>query len=347
MITKRLLVLTCLGLMAAQPGFAQSDDYDDRWYVTVFGGWAGLDDDRGDVDNAAVYGLGFGRFLTPNFSVDLEFDYINSEIDDLPPAVDNDFDTASLGLIGRYHWLGPDHKARPYILAGIGGTDHSGGFSSSTDLYLTAGAGIRFELSDNFSARVQAAYRYDADDVRSVRRDGFDDVLVTAGLTYAFGEKRKAPVPAAKPAPAPAPVAAPKPAPAPAPAAPVDGDDDKDGVRNSRDRCPDTKAGAVVDLKGCEADATIDLPGVNFEFDSAKLTVESLAILNEAAALLNHHSQIKVEVAGHTDSVGSDSYNQSLSDRRAKAVRDYLVSQGVAADRLTSKGYGESRQVGS
>jgi OOP family OmpA-OmpF porin len=334
MITKRLALLTCVGLFAAQGALAQTEEYDDRWYASVFGGYAGLDDDRTGVDNDAVFGIGFGRFLTPNFSVDLEFDYIDTNVGG------NDFDLYSLGLIGRYHWLDADHKARPYLLAGIGGTDHSGSFSSSTDLYFTAGAGVRFELSDHFSARVQAAYRYDSDDVRSVQRDGFDDVLVTAGITYAFGDKRKPPPPApAKPPP-------PEPKPAPPPK-PVDGDDDRDGVKNSRDRCPNTRAGAVVDLNGCEVEETIDLPGVNFEFDSDRLTPASLNILNEAAALLKHHSKVTVEVGGHTDSVGAESYNQRLSDRRAKAVRDYLINQGVAASRLTSKGYGEASPVAS
>lgn len=341
MILKRLAVLTCAGLFMAQAAIAQTDEYDDRWYGTVFGGWAGLDDDRGSIDNDAVLGLGIGRFFSPNFSVDLEYDRINSDISGLAAGIDSDFKMNSLGLIARYHLLDSDSKARPYILAGLGGTDHSGGFSGSTDLYWTAGAGVRFAFSDHWSARVQAAYRYDGDDVRSVRRDGFNDVLVTGGLTYAFGERRRAPVAQAKP------VAAPVPAPPPvAPAPPaVDGDDDGDGVLNSRDRCPETRAGAVVDLNGCEADTKIDLPGVNFEFDSAKLTTASLAILNEAAALLNHHKQVKVEVAGHTDSKGRAEYNQSLSEKRAKAVRDYLIGKGVSADRLTSNGYGETRPV--
>jgi OOP family OmpA-OmpF porin len=344
MNTKRLALLTCVGLLAAQPAFAQADEYDDRWYLSVFGGWAGLDDDRGLVDNDAVFGLGFGRFFTPNFSVDAEFDYINSEITTVTPGADDDFELASFGLIGRYHLLDPDKKTRPYILAGLGFTDHSGDFSSSTDFYWTAGAGLRFELSDHFSARVQAAYRYDADDVRAVQRDGFDDVLVTAGLTYSFGAKRKAaPAPQAEPAPTPRPTPAPAPKPAPA----VDGDDDGDGVKNSRDRCPDTRRGAPVNIDGCEVEEIIDLPGVNFEFDSARLTSESLSILDEAAALLKHHSQIEVEVGGHTDSVGADSYNQRLSEKRAQAVLDYLASKGIATRRMTAKGYGESKPIAS
>ncbi|GAB4192750.1 MAG: OmpA family protein [Wenzhouxiangellaceae bacterium] len=343
MIKNRLAVVAGASLLVTQVAIAQSDDvFDDRWYATVFGGWSSLDGDRGNIDDAAVFGLGIGRFLTPNFSVDLEFDHISTDISALPAGFDDDFDLNSLGVIGRYHFLTQESMARPYLLAGIGATDHSGDFSGSTDLYLTAGAGIRFEFTDHLSARLQAAYRYDSDDSRLVRRDGFDDVLVTAGLSYAFGDKPRA-APPPKPQPPP-PAPAPRPEPTPQP---VDGDDDRDGVRNSRDRCPNTRAGAVVDLDGCEVQEKIDLPGVQFEFDSARLTAKSLAILNEAAALLNHHSKIKVEVGGHTDSVGSDSYNQQLSERRAAAVRQYLIDKGVSADRMTSRGYGEDRPVAS
>ena len=72
-----------------------------------------------------------------------------------------------------------------------------------------------------------------------------------------------------------------------------------------------------------------------------------MAVLNEAAALLQQHERVVVEVAGHTDSVGSDEYNQGLSERRADSVREYLTSKGVKASRLSSRGYGESRPIES
>jgi len=84
---------------------------------------------------------------------------------------------------------------------------------------------------------------------------------------------------------------------------------------------------------------------VFFEFDSATLRPAAIAELNEAAALLNLHDELtRVEVAGHTCDLGSASYNQGLSERRARAVRDHLVEQGeVSADRLVVRGYGEDR----
>jgi OOP family OmpA-OmpF porin len=116
-------------------------------------------------------------------------------------------------------------------------------------------------------------------------------------------------------------------------------------VLNERDKCPNTRPGAVVDLDGCEVEAVISLEGVHFDFDKSTLRPEAITILNEAAALLKTNERVVVEVAGHTDSVGSEQYNQGLSERRANAVRDYLTSQGITATRLSARGYGELQPV--
>ncbi len=90
----------------------------------------------------------------------------------------------------------------------------------------------------------------------------------------------------------------------------------------------------------------ITLRGIYFEFDKATITPESRPDLEEAAKILIQNPTILVEIQGHTDSVGSDKYNQQLSERRAKAVVNYLVQDlGVEEIRLTAKGYGESRPV--
>ena len=170
-------------------------------------------------------------------------------------------------------------------------------------------------------------------------------------------------------APAPAPVMAAAPAPAPAPK-PVVKDDDGDGVPNTRDRCPATVTGAevnaqgceldtdgdgvvnrldacpatakgkAVDTKGCELPVVIRLEGVTFETGSARLTPASLTILDEVAETLRKNPDVRVEVAGHTDDRGRRDFNVKLSRQRAEAVRDYLVNKGIAADRLSARGYG-------
>lgn len=125
----------------------------------------------------------------------------------------------------------------------------------------------------------------------------------------------------------------------------VIGDSDGDGVRDDRDRCPNTKKGVRVDVNGCEIREEIKLPGVKFELNSATLTPESLSVLNDAVATLKRYDDITVEAEGHTDSTGNDAYNMSLSQRRAESVRDYLISRGIAAARVTARGFGETRPV--
>jgi outer membrane protein OmpA-like peptidoglycan-associated protein len=90
----------------------------------------------------------------------------------------------------------------------------------------------------------------------------------------------------------------------------------------------------------------ITLRGIYFEFDKATITPESRPALEDAAKILIQNPTIMVEIQGHTDSVGSDMYNQQLSERRAKAVVNYLVQElGIEGSRLTARGYGESQPV--
>ncbi len=133
-------------------------------------------------------------------------------------------------------------------------------------------------------------------------------------------------------------------------------DSDGDGVFDGIDQCPGTPAGRRVDAAGCgEFEAALAagrlvLSGVEFEFNSSDIKDESKADLDRAAAaILNsiaNRPGISIEVQGHSDAIGSESYNQSLSERRAAAVRDYVVSvEPSIADALTTRGYGESQPI--
>lgn len=95
--------------------------------------------------------------------------------------------------------------------------------------------------------------------------------------------------------------------------------------------------------------ATLVLEGVNFDFDKAVIRPQDYPILDQNIVALKEWGDVdvEVEVAGHTCSIGTEEYNLGLSLRRAEAVRDYLVSKGVSADRLIVRGYGESRPVAS
>jgi OOP family OmpA-OmpF porin len=132
-----------------------------------------------------------------------------------------------------------------------------------------------------------------------------------------------------------------KPAPDVTPAAPVDADSDGDGVPDSMDKCPDTPRGTRVDHTGCPLVDKIELKGVWFAFDSSVITPESARVLDDVAQTFKRYPGLVAELAGHTCNIGTERYNQGLSERRANAVRDYLIDKGVDPLQMSAKGYGE------
>jgi OmpA-OmpF porin, OOP family len=132
------------------------------------------------------------------------------------------------------------------------------------------------------------------------------------------------------------------PAAAPVGAAPFSGmtDSDGDGVPDGRDRCPNTPKGARVNADGCW-----ELQVVYFDSDQA--VIKDTRVLDDAAIILKANPSLTGEVQGHADSTASAEHNQTLSEARARAVRDYLIRQGVAPDRIAIKGYGETRPAAS
>ena len=124
---------------------------------------------------------------------------------------------------------------------------------------------------------------------------------------------------------------------------------DGDGVINDNDKCPGTPAGTKVDAVGCRAlfdgGARLVLQGVNFATGKATLLPESQVILDGVAASLQNNPNVAVEVGGHTDNTGRRATNVKLSEARANAVRDYLISKGVTEGLLTAKGYGPDQPV--
>lgn len=133
-------------------------------------------------------------------------------------------------------------------------------------------------------------------------------------------------------------------------------DSDGDGVYDGIDKCPGTPAGAEVDADGCTvfqaglAAGELVLEDIQFRINSHELLDGSKAILDLVGATIvgaaAAEPDIRIEVQGHASSDGADAYNMSLSQRRAKAVRDYIVDKNPdLADHLTSEGYGETQPI--
>lgn len=87
------------------------------------------------------------------------------------------------------------------------------------------------------------------------------------------------------------------------------------------------------------------LENIHYDFDKHAIRPDAALILNKLVTVLQNNPTLRIELSSHTDSRGSASYNKKLSDRRAKAAVNYISSKGIAADRLVSKGYGESRLI--
>lgn len=124
-------------------------------------------------------------------------------------------------------------------------------------------------------------------------------------------------------------------------------DSDGDGVNDSADRCPGTPGGVSVDSDGCplQDEVLFSFDGVNFATNDAALRPGAEAELDTAVAALKRSPSVDVRVEGHTDATGAASYNQALSERRARAVADYLVRSGIAPGRIRTVGYGEDRPI--
>ncbi|RYG13816.1 MAG: OmpA family protein [Burkholderiales bacterium] len=355
-MNKKLLCAAMLASLSwAQAASAQ--EFDDRWYLTGSAGYNVQDDDR-RTENAPFVTLGLGKFISPNWSLDGELNYQNPNFDGGVVGANDDLNWSQYGLSIdlRRHFISEGRGWNPYVVAGLGyqrseeefdnfPSPNSPGERKDGNFAAKLGVGLQTTFEKRIAVRAELAMRADFDDSSIAAESGlaqgsqyphqqeesfFGDVLASVGVVIPLGPAPSAPVPAA-------PEVAPNCA---------DLDDDGDGVNNCNDKCPGSQAGQTIGPDGCPVAVAIDLKGVNFNFDKSTLRPDAVAILSEATEILKRYPDLRVEVAGHTDQCGKDAYNQSLSERRAKAVYDYLTTNGVDAARLTGPiGYGESRPL--
>jgi OOP family OmpA-OmpF porin len=332
------LALGGVGAVHAQESTDAGNGYDGRWYVAPTVGGYYNDKDRNTNSRQAYYGLGVGKFISSNASIDVFADRTKRDNDG-----NGHWSSNSYGVAARFY-AGAWDAWRPYLLAGVMGAYHHNPADKGWAPAAELGVGVSKTLTDSSDFRVEAGYRYDWDDKTIRSENGYGDWFLGFSIVSRFGE----------------PPAAPAPAVAPAPAAPDCStlDSDGDGVNDCDDKCPATPAGTIVGPDGCPQRVVIDLRGVNFKFDRPKKgetnigptlqepTTESLGVLDQAVDTLQRYPTVKVTVAGYTDSVGKDAYNQGLSERRAKIVFSYLTAHGIGADRLEGPiGHGENNPI--
>jgi outer membrane protein OmpA-like peptidoglycan-associated protein len=379
-----LALLACGGAAAAEPA-APAGPFRPGWYVAPLATYMKPDSARCGVDAGfgAAAALGhrgdfgalelWGQFLSlpkgecsytvpdsgnPPANPDGDLDDDRDPVTE--PAGDVKLNGAGLALL-----VGPFFEdavlARFFGIVGFGAIrreDHPQYATGDTTIFGDVGLGFLqpFRLFGGAAAvRAEVRYRYDVqqpphpEDPEPAPAHEYSDLIFNLGLQFALSA-------------APEPVAETVAAVTVVPVADADGD----GIGDDQDTCPGTATGTMVDATGCEpapatpaapaaeptlqtakAGDTIVLHGVNFETARATLTTNAKTILDGVATDLNARPELKIEVGGHTDARGNDDYNQSLSERRAQSVLDYLVGQGVDAGRLGAVGYGEGQPVDS
>ena len=263
-----------------------------------------------------------------------------------------------------------------FALGGIGATYRDLAVSGEKGVapYLDAGAGLLMPLAHNFNLRAEARYYALISSQVSSGKNITNEGRANVGVEFNFGDVAQAAVMAPPPpeevhmvdpdsdgdgvldsadtCPNTPPgtsvdekgCALPA-APVPVAAAAVSADADNDGVADSADKCPGTAPGLKVDADGCVVQQTLVLHNIVFATNSGALTEDSKRVLDKIAEGMLGQPTMTIEIDGHTDNVGAQDYNLTLSQARAKLVRLYLKSKGVQFERMSVDGFGQFKPI--
>lgn len=364
---------TCAGLalalaMSALPAIAQEQEM--RPYITGGYNYTFEDSSRASAHGDG-YHFGVGKALNQYWG--LEFGGFYNQFD-AETGNPNNWREYGAKLDGLFFYS-RNPSFSPYVGIGVGGarSDQKNTGNTSTDPFVDAGVGFfkyfnvgGSDFSSNFGLRADVRYRWlDADDIPGIN-GAFGEPIVKIGLVAALGPR---PITDAAimdsdgdgvPDDADLCPGTPKGVKVDAKGCPILVDSDGDGVPDDQDDCPNTPRGLAVDKRGCPVDsdrrfkitgkgADLRFEDVHFDFDKTDLNDYGKAVLDDAATVINglteKYPAIKVDISGHTDSVGTEGYNQGLSERRANVVKQYLLRKGVEAGRVSTYAYGESKPV--
>jgi OmpA-OmpF porin, OOP family len=291
-----------------------------------------LMDPRRDSKDTFGYQVGLGGNFAPHAALEFNYGNLSSKLKGFPSNFGPSEKLRALSLDALFKFLPPSSRFRPYALVGAGElTDKIGGYLPDNRAWLAeAGLGVLAGLgnqtgSTRLQLRAEAKYRWEFIQHAAYIPNNPGDVLFGVGLQLSFGNPTPPPPIAAAPPPPP-----PPPPPAPPPPPPCQ-----------------APAGFKVDENCRIIEQSVIVRAVDFEFNSSQLTAPAQQTLDEVAAALVSQPELHVEVQGYTDSTGAAAYNLHLSQRRAEAVKSYLVSKGVSASALTAEGYGKSNPIAS
>jgi OmpA-OmpF porin, OOP family len=330
---KKFVGLVALAVATATPAVA-SDVWNDTGaaYIDAMLQYSLLDDKRISKDDFGAQG-GLGYNFAPNFALELNYGTGSFKVKGFTGSSgpSEQLKAASLDVLYKFF---PNSIFRPFILAGAGELQDRIGsnFDDNHSWMAEAGIGMLTGIgsqagSTRLQLRTEAKYRREFIQGNAFIPNNPGDVIFGVGLQLSFGNPTR---------PVPVVAAAPPPEPAPIPQEPV--------VVPTPEPCH-APAGFQVDANCRIIEQTVVVRAVDFEFNSTQLTAPAQHTLDEVAAALLTQPELNVEVQGHTDSIGTDAYNLGLSQRRAEAVKAYLINRGLSATVLTAKGYGKAKPV--
>lgn len=324
-----IAVAASLGLAAFTAN--AEDMYRGAWYAVPGVSYMNTDSDL-DADNGGGAFIKLGKELSPSWDIQAGLGYNRASEDTNINGVGGRYKQTTLGVDALYMFS--REKFRPFLLAGLGvarnDVDYSNfaalNDSTKTSWLANVGVGAQYLFSDNFGLQADVRHQWSRSDAkapgRSFDADGtIGNTLLSLGAIFRFGAPEAAPVVAAA-EPAPAPVVAPEPAPAPAPVAAPE---------------PCQPKFETVTLQAEKL----------FGFNKFKLNGDAVVELDDVVKTLKAHPEFDVViVTGHTDRIGSEQYNQKLSEKRAEVIKQHLVADhGIEASRIRAVGKGESQPV--
>jgi OmpA-OmpF porin, OOP family len=290
---------------------------------------AGLDD-----NNYLNAGIALGKNIDDSFIDQVEIAYMRS--DSLEYEGTNGNTNVNRLFLNAVKKFALTEKLSAYGLLGAGYQDVTQELGEYEDSALVNyGLGLRYDIP-YYGIAVKG-------DVRHLLafKNNQNSLMYTFGLALPLGKKYSETIAATIPVINEA-IVEETPVKEPIKAAPMD--DDKDGVLNQFDKCPNTSLGVKVNKDGCFE--TVNL-NVNFDNNSVQIKNQYMQNIEKFANILNQNKSLTAVIEAHTDAKGTDAYNQNLSDRRAIAVVNELKKLDVASSRLTSRGYGESQPIAS
>lgn len=348
----KLYVLSLTWLLSiGMAGVGACETVDYSRFISLMAGGHVFEGDQNLEDNATL-GLGMGAEFGRRFGWEAMLNLTDTETD--PGSMDVDVYTYRLN--GFYNLLN-DARVIPYVSAGVGGMFSKADDFKDDDFMVNYGAGLKYYPQEDIALRLDAAHIVSFN-------DSYNNLLITVGLTYYFGRETSTPGIRTTASSCAEEFASP----APMDIGPEDADGD--GVIDALDICPDTPAGVAVDVSGCPLDSDGDgvsdyldecpntpkgvdvtdkgcweIRGILFETDKWDIIPSFYPELDKVVDVLREDPALELEIHGHCDIRGPEAYNQNLSEKRAAAVVSYIISKGISAERLQSRGFGFHKPI--